>query len=207
MYTLYTLPGTCSTGIAVLLEKLGLPYQLIARQDVPDYSLLVPTNQVPALQLENGNILTEGAAIAQYLLEKHENTMLPKDLEKKAEFLQWLNFDYATLHPAYGRMFTLAFRMTIEENLKADLLQQLADKVSQLWRILDKRLQNQKFILGDTPTHADYMAAIYSSWNGRFPGITITLGENVKRFIQDVAALPEFKAAYAAEKKEFVLPS
>lgn len=56
-----TLPGSCSTGIAVLLEKLGVPYQLIKRNDIADYQEIVPTNQVPALKTENGRIITEGA--------------------------------------------------------------------------------------------------------------------------------------------------
>ena len=203
MYTLYTLPGSCSTGIAVLLEKLGVPYQLINRNDVPDYQKMVPTNQVPALRAEDGRILTEGSAIALYLLEKHENTMLPGDLEARSEFYQWLNFDYSTLHPAYGRMFAIAYKTKISDAMKAEILQQLADSVSGLWAILDNRLETRKFILGDQPTHADYMAAIYSSWNAGFADIKIDLGTNVKRLISDVASLPEFKAAYEKEQIEF----
>ena len=206
MYTLYTLPGSCSTGIAVLLEKLGVPYQLIRRNDVADYQKIVPTNQVPALKTPEGRVLAEGAAIALYLLEKHASTMLPADIEKRSEFYQWLNFDYSTLHPAYGKMFTIAYKVKLSDEVKADLLQQLAETVSGLWAILDKRLETRRFILGDQPTHADYMAAVYSSWNAGFAGIKIELGKNVKRFIADVASLPEFKAAYEKEQVEFKSP-
>lgn len=203
MYTLYTLPGSCSTGIAVLLEKLGVPYQLINRNDATDYQKEVPTNQVPALKTEDGRVITEGAAIALYLLEKHDNTMRPVDIEARAEFYQWLNFDYSTLHPAYGRMFAMAHKVKINDEVKAEILQQLADSVSGLWAILDKRLASRKFILGEQPTHVDYMAAVYSSWNAGFADINMELGQNVKRFIADVASLPEFKAAYAKEQIEF----
>jgi glutathione S-transferase len=203
MYTLYTLPGSCSTGIVVLLEKLGVPYQLIKRNDVPDYQEMVPTNQVPALKTEGGRILTEGAAIALYLLEKYDNDMLPTDIEARSEFYQWLHFDYSTLHPAYGRMFAIAFKIKLSDEVKEKTLQQLADTVSSLWTILDKRLETRKFILGDKPTHADYMAAVYSSWNAGFANTKIEMGKNVKRFIADVASLPEFKAAYEKEQIEF----
>lgn len=203
MYTLYTLPGSCSTGIAVLLERLGVHYQLIKRNDVPDYQKMVPTNQVPALKTEEGRILSEGAAIALYLLEKHDNDMLPTDIEARSEFYQWLHFDYSTLHPAYGRMFAISFKIKLSDQIKAETLQQLADTVSSLWAILDKRLATRKFILGDKPTHVDYMAAVYSSWNAGFADTKIELGENVKRFIADVASLPEFKAAYEKEQVEF----
>ena len=102
MYTLYTIPGSCSSGITVLLEKLQLEYTPVKREDVPNYSDIVPTNQVPALKSPDGQIITEGAAIVLYLLEKHNSPMLPADLSRKAEFLRWLMFDYATLHPAYA---------------------------------------------------------------------------------------------------------
>lgn len=206
MYTLYTLPGSCSTGIVVLLEKLGLPYQLVHRNEATDYQKMVPTNQVPALKTEGGRVITEGAAIALYLLEKHDNTMRPDDAEARAEFYQWLNFDYSTLHPAYGRMFAIAYKVELEDEVKAKTLQQLASSVSGLWKILDKRLESRKYLLGDEPTHADYMAAVYSSWNGNFADTKIELGKNVKRLIADVAALPEFKAAYEKEGIEFKHP-
>ena len=206
MYTLYTLPGSCSTGIAVLLEKLGVPYQLIKRNDVTDYQKIVPTNQVPALKSEDGRVLTEGAAIALYLLEKHDNTMLPRDIEARSEFYQWLNFDYSTLHPAYGRIFAIAYKAKLSDEVKAEILQPLADSVSSLWAILDKRLETRKFILGAQPTHADYMAAVYSSWNAGFANIKIEMGINVNRFISDVASLPEFIAAYEKEQIEFKKP-
>ena len=207
MYTLYTLPGSCSTGIVVLLEKLGVPYQLVKRNDVADYQQIVPTNQVPALKTKDGRIIAEGAAIALYLLEKHDNEMLPVDIEARSEFYQWLNFDYSTLHPAYGRMFAIAYKVKLSDEVKAGTLQQLADSVSSLWAILDKRLETRKFILGDQPTHVDYMATVYSSWNAGFADTKIELGKNVKRFIADVASLPEFKAAYAKEGIEFKNPA
>src|SRR6056297_480206 len=203
MYTLYTLPGSCSTGIVVLLERLGVPYQLIKRNDVPDYQTMVPTNQVPALKMADGRILTEGAAIALYLLEKYDNAMLPVDIEARSEFYQWLHFDYSTLHPAYGRMFAINYKVKLSDEVKAETLQQLADSVSSLWAILDKRLETRKFILGDKPTHVDYMAVVYSSWNAGFANTKIELGKNVKRLITDVASLPEFKAAYEKEQIEF----
>ena len=203
MYTFYSIPGTRSTGITALLEKLGVPYEVVKRDDVPNYSEIVPTNAVPALKTEDGTIITEGAAIALYLLINHENDMMPKDGLEKAKFLQWLMFNYATLHPAYSKIFTIAFKVEISDAEKAKLIQQLADSTSDLWAILDKHLENQKFVLGDSPTIIDYLVAVYSSWNNFFPEVKITLGSNVQRLVDEVSALPEFKAAYAKEDSEF----
>jgi glutathione S-transferase len=203
MYTLYTIPGSCSSGITVLLEKMQLEYTPVKRDDVPNYSDIVPTNQVPALKLPDGQIITEGAAIVLYLLEKHNSPMLPSDLNRKADFLRWLMFDYATLHPAYGKMFTIQYKTQMEENEKNSVLKQMAAHVSSLWAILDKELEKNKFITGDQPTIVDYLATIYSSWGKNFPDINITLGKNVERLIGQVSMLPEFQAGYRRENIEF----
>ena len=97
MYTLYSIPGTCSTGITILLTKLGVDFKVIKRDDVPNYSDFVPTNQVPALKHDD-QIITEGAAIVLYLLEKHQNDILPKDISDKGEFLQYLMLFYMYYH-------------------------------------------------------------------------------------------------------------
>ena len=183
MYTVYTIPGSCSSGIVILLEKLGVEYTPVKREDVPDYSDIVPTNQVPALKTKDGQIITEGAAIALYLLEKHKSTMLPGNLSEKAEFLRWLMFDYATLHPAYGKMFAVKYKVELDEDARVNVLNQLADSVSALWAIVDRELENKQFITGNQPTIVDYLAAIYSSWGNNFPDITIALGKNVDLII------------------------
>jgi glutathione S-transferase len=203
MYTLYTIPGSCSSGITILLEKLRLAYKPVKREDVPNYSDIVPTNQVPALKTQDGQIITEGAAIVLYLLEKHDSSMLPGELSRKAEFLRWLMFDYATLHPAYGRMFAIQYKIQMDESEKKGVLQQSAAYVSSLWAILDKELETKCFITGDQPTIVDYLATIYSSWGNNFQDVNITLGKNVKRLIDQVSALAEFQAGYKKENIEF----
>lgn len=198
MYTLYSLPGSCSTGITVLLEKLGVPFETVLRDDVPNYKQLVPTNQVPALKTETGQIITEGAAIALYLLEKHKADMLPKTEAEKAEFYQFLMFNYATLHPSYARIF--AVKSTVEdENLRTELMQKMADKVTANWAILEDRLANRNYVVGSTPTIIDYLLAIYTGWEARFDGVTITRGSKTNKLVTEVAKLPEFQAAFARE--------
>lgn len=206
MYTVYTIPGSCSSGVVVLLEKLGVDYTPIKREDVPDYQKIVPTNQVPALKTPEGQIITEGAAIVLYLLEKHQSEMLPSNLEEKAEFFRWLMFNYATLHPAYGRMFAIHYGVNVSKEEKEKILPQLADAVSGLWKILDKKLEGSKFITGDQPTIVDYLAAVYASWNSNFSEIAITLGENVHRMIGEVTELPEFNVGYSREGIEYRKP-
>lgn len=203
MYTVYTIPGSCSSGITVLMEKLQLEYTAVKREDVEDYAAIVPTNQVPALKTVDGQIITEGAAIVLYLLEKHNSPMLPRDLSEKAEFLRWLMFDYATLHPAYGKMFAVLYRVQLDEADKKQILQQLAFGVIGLWAILDKELEQKKFITGDEPTVVDYLATVYASWGKAFQDVDIPLGDNVERLVAEVSSLPEFQAGYKKENIEY----
>ena len=198
MYKLYSIPGTCSTGIVALLKKLGQPAEIIHRDDVPDYAIRInAANQVPILD-DDGLLIREGAAIVLYLLEKHHSPLLIGAQIEKADFQQWLMFNYATLHPAYGRIFTIAQIME-KGDAKAQLLQQLADKVSDIWKLLNERLETRNFVVGDEATIIDYLIAIYSNWNQAFPQLKFILGENVERLVEQVSALPEIQAAYETE--------
>ncbi len=201
MYKLYSLAGTCSTGITVLLEKLGLEYQVIQRDEVEDYDKIVPTNQVPALEVD-GQIITEGAAIVLYLLEKHGSEMLPAQASKRGEFLKWLMFNYATLHPLYGKIKSIMNTMD-EGQAKQKLLQQMADQVSSTWQILDQRLADQQYVVGNKVSIVDYLITIYTSWGAFFPELSFTVGKNVNRLVKEVHALDEFRAAYKTEQIEF----
>ncbi len=198
MYKLYSIPGTCSTGIVALLKKLEQPVEIIHRDDVPDYATRInAANQVPILD-DDGVLIREGAAIVLYLLEKHGSPWLSGDQTDKADFQQWLMFNYATLHPAYGRIFTVA-KIMEEGDAKAQLLQQLADKVSGTWKLLNERLETRNFVVGDEATIIDYLIVIYSNWNQAFPQLKIILGKNVERLVDEVSALAEIQAAYEAE--------
>lgn len=200
MFRLYTIPGSCSTGIHVLLNRLGVPAEITLRDELNDYRELVPTNQVPALQTPQG-ILTEGAAIVLYLLRQQGQESLASD----EEFLRWLMFNYATLHPAYSKLFGVNANMP-EGEAKTELLQRFADRVGELWAILDRHLESRSFIVGDEATVLDYLVAIYVRWGNLFPQTRIPVGERVLDLVNRVSALPEFEAAFAREGATYRIP-
>ena len=134
-YILYSIAGSSSTAITVLLESLDLKYKLIQRDNVINYSDIVPTNQVPAL-VNRGFVLSEGSAIALYLMEKHCEWFATLEGKAKAKFYQILMFNYATLHPTYSKLRMVSIQA--EKNYK--LIQELADKVSSLWEIVETNL-------------------------------------------------------------------
>jgi len=202
MYKLYTIPGSCSTGIHVLLNQLNVPVEIIKREDVDDYSALVPTNQVPALASDE-LLLTEGAAIVLHLFEQHQVDF--ELLGGKTAFKQWLMFNYSTLHPAYSKLFTLNGIME-EGDEKQNVMQKLADKVAQSWEIVEQRLDKQKYITGDNVSVLDYLLAIYVGWGNAFPTLKISLGENVRKLVTEVSQHSEFATAFAKEGASFKVP-
>ena len=202
MYTLYSIPGSCSTGIHVLLNTLKQPVEVVNRNNVGNYSALVPTNQVPALQ-HNDRLMTEGAAIVLHLLNEHNVDIAQYGNEK--EFYQWLMFNYATLHPAYSKLFNAQSQLDDGPG-KLVFMQKLGDRVAELWQILDQRLTKQAFVVGNNPSIVDYLLAVYANWGNAFEDVAILLGENVKRVIKHVAEMPEFIAAYQHEGATHMLP-
>ncbi|MEH6519303.1 MAG: glutathione S-transferase family protein [Halioglobus sp.] len=201
MYRLYSIPGSCSTGIHVLLNKLGKAVEIVNRDDVPDYAKKVPTNQVPAL--EDGNeLLTEGAAIALYLMEKHGVAPLPG--KETQEFRQWLLFNYSTLHATYSKLFMVGVHSAPEDvQSRTALISHVAERLSTLWQIVETHLEGREFVVGDSPTVIDYLLAIYANWGNSVPEAKIFIGPNTRRLIETVIQLPEFTQAIEREGIEY----
>ncbi len=112
MTTLCYAKMTCSIGIHVLLEEVGIPYDLKMvdfskkEQKTPDYLAMNPKGKVPALIRDDGSVLTEYAAIATWLAMTHpEKKLLPTDPEGIARTLEALDFAVGTLHMLSWRMW------------------------------------------------------------------------------------------------------
>lgn len=205
MYRLYSIPGSCSSGIHVLLNKLGQSVEVVRRDEVEDYAEIVPTNQVPALVFED-ELLTEGAAIAQFLLEEHGMAPLPG--RETREFRQWLLFNYATLHPTYSKLFMVGSSAAVEQaDNRQALIDEIAERLSTLWAIVERRLQGREAMAGDAPSIVDYLLAVYANWGNSFPGARVVIGPVTRKHIQKVIDLPEFQRTIALEGITVQLPT
>ncbi|SED71284.1 glutathione S-transferase [Rhizobiales bacterium GAS191] len=105
MTKLYYSPGTCALGVHILLEEIGKPYesQLInirtKEQFDPKYVEINPKSKVPALQRDDGSVLTEFPAIAFWLARAHpDSKLLPDDLEGQVRSLEAMDYLVATVH-------------------------------------------------------------------------------------------------------------
>ncbi|MBI5299769.1 MAG: glutathione S-transferase family protein [Deltaproteobacteria bacterium] len=110
MIKLYAYPGACSLAPHILLEELGLPYEikflkLDDNKMREEIKKLNPMGQVPTMVTEEGYPLTEGVAIMYYLLSKKPNNLFPESGKDRFKAFEWMNFIATTLHKAYGPLF------------------------------------------------------------------------------------------------------
>ena len=113
---LYMTPGSCSTGIHILLEELDLPFEayivnLPAGDHLkPDYLALNPKSTIPTLVRDDGSALTEFQAIAYWLARKYPKAkLLPGDADGDAQVIEVMDYVVGTIHgQGYTRIFTTA---------------------------------------------------------------------------------------------------
>jgi glutathione S-transferase len=98
---LYYSPGACSLSPHIVLREAGLPFELVLAStktkklaDGSDFNLINPKSQVPALELNDGQRLTEGPVIVQYIADQAPASGLAPAAGTMARYrvMEWLNF-------------------------------------------------------------------------------------------------------------------
>jgi glutathione S-transferase len=205
MYTLFFSPGACSMAVHVALNECGQAVELVnaelhGAQRNPEFLKANPRGQVPVL-VEDGKVIREGAAQMIYVLDKHENPLLPKTGFARAAALEWLCWGNATLHPAYSRLFG-AKRVSSDEAVQNAVAASAITSIQKLWDDTEAHLATSKYLAGDTVTIGDILMTVIANWNTYFEG-QINLGPNVKRVLKEIIARPSYQKALKAEQVEY----
>jgi glutathione S-transferase len=196
---LYYTPGACSlsphivaseAGIDLDLEKVDLQAKVTAAGH--DYSKVNSKGYVPALQLDNGEVLTEGPAIVQYLADQKPASKLAPaagtlERYRLQEMLGYLNSE---IHKTYGAMFNPA--ITAPER---------ADKVAYLhkrYALIEQQLSSHKFLLGDQFTVADAYLFTVTTWADHLK-VDLSQFPKLQAFQKTVSARPAVQKALRAE--------
>lgn len=153
---LFHMPNSCSLGIHVLMEEIGQPYEPVkvdfadGAQHKEPFVSLNPKSKVPALGLDNGQLITEWPAIAWYLAKTYPQAqLLPTGVEGEVRVLELLDYMIATVHM---RGFTRIFRPAQFTPTPADepAVQQTGkDIASTGFKLLARTLGDQPYLLGD----------------------------------------------------------
>jgi glutathione S-transferase len=183
-------------AIHAVLRELGQPVHLIERDSTYDFLDLNPVGAVPVL-IDDDLVIREGAAILLHLLDKHENTLLPRSGAERVRALESIMFANATLHGAYRQhSFVLGYRADAPTRWEAVYAATLW--IERLWAIVDRRIGVKPFLDGNRVSAADFLLAVYARWNSSLP-TPIRLGANTARLVERVTGLPAFQQALAAE--------
>jgi glutathione S-transferase len=197
---LYYSPGACSLSPHISLREAGIPFEL-QRVDLQakklkpsddDFWAVNPKGQVPTLELDNGERLTEGPVIVQYIADqKPASGLAPAHGTLQRYRLQeWLNFITSELH----KVFSPLFRPTTPEEYAKITKDNLANRFG----YLDKRLADKPYLMGDGFTVADAYCFTILNWT-KFKSIDLSSWSKVAAYVDRVAARPKVQEALKAE--------
>jgi glutathione S-transferase len=198
---LFYTPGACSLSPHIVLRELGLPFTLEAvdlktkkTESGADFTAINPKGYVPALQLDDGEVLTEGAAIVQYLADKHApGTLAPvAGTVERARLNGHLNFISAELHKAFGPLFNPALAPEAREAAVANIGRKLD--------VVEKALDDGRpYLTGPDFSVADAYLFVVLGWTPNF-GVDLARWARLGEFSRRVSTRAAVQAAMAAER-------
>ncbi|MEY4749970.1 MAG: hypothetical protein RIQ60_2184 [Pseudomonadota bacterium] len=196
---LYYSPGACSLSPHIVLREAGLDFALALAStktkklaDGSDYLAINPKGQVPLLELDNGERLSEGPAIVQYVADLVPASGLAPAAGTMARYrvIEWLNFITSELHKGFSPLFSPDTPADFKPIASARLLARLT--------YVNEQLEGRNYITGDTFTVADAYLFVVSGW-GQYVGVDISGMSHLQAFRARVAARPAVQAALRAE--------
>ena len=197
---LYYSPGACSLAPHIVLNESGLAFETVRADlkahklaaDGSDYYAVTSKGQVPLLELDGGERLSEGPAIVQYIADKvpAKNLAPANGTMARYRLQEWLNFVTSELHKGIGGLFNPA----MPEEGKAVIRARATSKLQ--W--VDQQLEGKQYLMGDAFTIADAYLFTITNWTGH-TGIDISGMKNLNAFQARMAARPAVQAALKTE--------
>ena len=200
MLTLYFAPFACSLSPHIALREAGLPFAL-SRVDLrrgktldgEDFRALNPKGYVPALKLEDGEVLTEGAVIVQYIADLRPESQLAPLLGSFARYRlqEWLVYISTELH----KQFSPLFSPTLPEPQR----RRVTDKIRRRCALLEEQLGRTPFLLGERFCVADGYAFTVLRW-ARDVRLDLHDFTHLSEYMTRIAERPAVAQALAVEQ-------
>lgn len=195
---LFYSPGACSMASHIALLEIDQPAEFVKTDlrakrtaDGQDFRSINPLGYVPALQLDDGEILTENGAILPFIASLKPGTLAPYgDSLGEARLHQALGFLSSELHKAFSPFFG-----PLEGEAREAALAKLNSRIEHVERLL---AHGQDHLLGDRFTVADAYAFVILNWANGI-GVSLARWPKVDAFVQRVAARPSVRRAMADE--------
>ena len=196
---LYYKSGACSMASHIALRESGLTFEREAvdtqkkkTETGRDYLQINPKGYVPALEIDNGEVLTEGPAILQYIGDrKPESGLAPAaGTWERSRLQEWLNFVTSEIHKGFSPLF----RPTTPDEYKAIARETLLKRLD----YTAQHLAGKSYLLGDNFTVADAYLFTVLNWRKRI-NLTFDRWPVLEEYQARVAARPQVQAAMKAE--------
>jgi len=199
MLKLYYVPGTCALCPHIVLHEACVSFtaEKVNPKDKTtesgqDYNAINPKGYVPALVMNNGELLTEVAVIVQYIADLAPDKKLapPAGTTERYHLQEWLNFVSSEIHKGFSPLFN----PRVPEETKTVFKERLAGRLS----IAAQALAGNDYLMGKTFTVADAYLYTVLRWAPRM-NVGLTPWPVFQAYMERIAARPAVKAALAEE--------
>lgn len=196
---LYYSPGACSLASHIALYETGLPFEidrLIKTSKLTtggeDFMQINPKGYVPTIRLDDGSILTEGAAVLQYIADqKPDSGLAPKcGTMERYRLQEWLTFISSEIHKSFSPFFNKEATDDVKTNARNHLTKRLG--------YVETQLTNKMFLLGEHFTVADAYMFVVVSWSNHV-GFDLDSFPRIQEYLARIAARPAVQAAMKVE--------
>jgi len=197
---LFFAPGACSLSPHIVLRESGLPFELeqvnLATKQTKsgaDFRSINAKGYVPTLKLDDGQVLTEGPAIVQYIADRKPETKLAPaaGTVERYRLQEWLNFISTELHKGFSPLFN--------PKVPDEYKQMVRDNLTNRFEFVAKHLgSGGPYLMGETFTVADAYLFTTLSWT-KFVNFDLAKWPALQAYAARVAARPAVQAALQAE--------
>lgn len=194
---LYYSPGACSLAPHIALAEAGIPADIVRVDlrthklpDGSDYHKVNPKGYVPAVQLEDGTVLTEVSILLQYIADRKPGSLAPAfgNLERY-KLMEWLNFVATEIHKTYGPLWHQP-----SDEVRASVIARLGKR----YAIVEAQLAKHPFLAGSAFTIADAYLFTVTRWASMLK-VDLSAFPRVAAYMKRIDERPAVKAAIAAE--------
>lgn len=195
---LYFSPGACSLAPHILLCETNIPHTLIKvdtshrTEDGIDFYTINPKGYVPVLELDDGQRITEGPIIAQFIADQANRQDLMPAAGSMARYrvMEWQSYITSELHKSFSPLFNPALDAAAKAVFAAILSKKLG------W--VSSQLRGKPYLTGESFTAADAYLFTVAGW-AKHVGLDLSDFEHLQAFLQRVGSRPAVQAAMKAE--------
>ncbi len=195
---LYFSPGACSMASNIALHEAGIQFEIskvdkrTKHADGVEFTTINPKGYVPALRLDDGQVLTENVVVLQYIADLNPAAKLapPAGTMERYRFLEWLSFINSELHAAFSPLFSREATEDIKTYSRSYVTKRLT--------YVEKALGQRKYLMGEQFTVADAYLFTVLGW-GSHVGIDIGQWPGLKGYTDHIRARPHVIEAMTAE--------